>query len=106
MRELVATLRERYQVIVSDSPPLSAGVDPFHLGVATGRLVLVLRAGVSHRELAAAKLAVLGRMPVDLLGTVLNDVPADQAYGYYSYYLAGYELGSDSAHERAVVRAT
>jgi hypothetical protein len=58
----------------------------------------VLRAGVSHREVTAAKLQVLERMPVRLLGAVLNDVPDDPAYSYYAYYLPGYESGDEQDH--------
>jgi capsular exopolysaccharide synthesis family protein len=81
-------------VIVIDSPPLSAGVDAFALGTLTQNLLMVLRLGVSDRGLAEAKLAVLDRLPVRVLGAVLNDVGEGASYGYYrhdSYYLAGYE---------------
>ncbi|HEX9393015.1 MAG TPA: polysaccharide biosynthesis tyrosine autokinase [Gemmatimonadales bacterium] len=101
MPRLLAQLRPNYDVIVCDSPPLTAGIDPFVLGTATGNLLVVLRTGVSHREVIEAKLEVLDRMPVRLLGAVLNDVPDNAAYGYYSYYLPGYEAG-DERDERAV----
>jgi len=65
------------------------------LGTATGNLLVVLRTGVSHREVIEAKLEVLDRMPVRLLGAVLNDVPDNAAYGYYAYYLPGYETGDE-----------
>ena len=94
MGDLVAALRPDYDVIVVDSPPLAAGVDPFILGTVTGTLLLVLRTGHSHRDVAGAKLEVLERLPVRMLGAVLNDVPRGAAYGYYayySYYLPGYE---------------
>ena len=91
MPELLARLRGDYDVILVDSPPLGAGIDPFVLGTLTGNLLLVLRTGVSHREVMAAKLEVLRRLPVRLLGAVLNDVPPGAAYQYYSYYTPGYE---------------
>ena len=94
MTELIAELRGQYDVILVDSPPLTAGVDPFILGTVTGSLLVVLRTGHSHREIAGAKLEVLERLPIRLLGAVLNDVPRGAAYGYYayySYYLPGYE---------------
>ena len=94
MTQLVAELRSAYDVIVLDSPPLGAGVDPFILGTVTGTLLLVLRTGHSHRDVAGAKLEVLERLPIRLLGAVLNDVPRGAAYGYYasySYFLPGYE---------------
>ena len=94
MNELFSDLREQYDVIVVDSPPLTAGVDPFILGTVTGALLVVLRTGHSHRGVTGAKLEVLDRLPIRLLGAVLNDVPRGAAYGYYayySYYLPGYE---------------
>ena len=94
MTELFADLRNQYEVIVVDSPPLTAGVDPFVLGTVTGALLVVLRTGKSHRGITGAKLEVLDRLPIRLLGAVLNDVPRGAAYGYYayySYYLPGYE---------------
>lgn len=91
MSHLLATLRPSYDVIVVDSSPLGAGVDPLILGTLTGSLVLVLRTGYSHRDVAAAKLEVLQRLPVRALGAILNDVPAGASYYYYSYYLPGYE---------------
>jgi len=49
---------------------------------------------IEEQEIAGAKLEVLERMPIRLLGAILNDVPRGAAYGYYayySYYLPGYE---------------
>lgn len=94
MNEFFDELREQYDVIVVDSPPLTAGVDPFVIGTVTGALLIVLRTGHSHRGVTGAKLEVLDRLPIRLLGAVLNDVPRGAAYGYYayySYYLPGYE---------------
>jgi tyrosine-protein kinase Etk/Wzc len=93
MAQLMATLRSSYDVILVDSPPLGAGVDPFVLGTLTGHMMLVLRTGVTDREYTEAKLDMLDRLPVRVLGAVLNDVRAGDAYGYYAYYtyLPGYE---------------
>lgn len=99
---VVGALRDRYEVVVCDTPPLTAGVDPYLLSVAAGRLLVVLRAGVSHREMMAAKLAVLTRMPIQLLGVVMNDVPTDDGYGYYSYHLSGYETHDERVTVPAV----
>ena len=97
MTSLVNGLRGSYDVILIDSPPLAAGVDPLILSTLTGTLTLVLRTGYSHRDVAAAKLEVLQRLPVRMLGAVLNDVPAGGAYRYYSYYLPGYEAMDENS---------
>ena len=86
MSALVGELVSRYDVIIVDSPPLSAGIDPYALGTATGNLLLVLRAGETDRKLAQAKLRTVGSLPVRLLGAVLNDVRTTEGeYRYYSY---------------------
>lgn len=100
MQRLLDDLRIRYNAVLVDSPPLAAGVDPFVLGSATGNLMLVLRAGETDRLLAEAKLSLVDRMPIRVLGAVLNDVRSnDNAYRYYSY-LYGYsaEEESDTAY--------
>jgi len=103
MTELIARARAEYAVILLDSPPLAAGVDPLILGTLAGHLVLVLRTGQSDREMATAKLEVLQRLPVRLLGAVLNDVPEGATYRYYSYYLPGYEAVDEETRGQALV---
>jgi succinoglycan biosynthesis transport protein ExoP len=85
MNDLMAALKARYNVILVDSPPLGAGIDPFVLGTATGNMVLVLRSGETNREMAEAKLKVLDRLPIRMLGAVLNDIRAGGVYQYYGY---------------------
>jgi Mrp family chromosome partitioning ATPase len=57
--------------------------------------LVVLRTGVSDRDDTNAKLDVLERMPVRLLGAVLNDVRDTPVYSAYSYYLPGYEAADE-----------
>ena len=90
MVQLVGQLRGQFGAIIVDSAPLGAGADGFALGTATGSLLIVLRTGVSDRELAEAKLGILQHLPISVLGAVLNDVRPGGAYRYYSYYLEGY----------------
>ena len=86
MSELMAQLKTAFNVILVDSPPLGAGIDPFVLGAATGHMVLVLRSGETDRAMAEEKLKLVDRLPIRLLGAVLNDVDTKQSgYKYYSY---------------------
>lgn len=102
MLRLMDELRARYDVVICDSPPLAAGIDAAVLGAASGNLLLVVRTGVSVREVAAAKLETVARLPIRVLGAVLNDVPKGAVYSYYAHYsLPGYE----ASDERAVARA-
>jgi capsular exopolysaccharide synthesis family protein len=89
MQRLLDELQLHYNAIFIDSPPLGAGVDPFVLGAATGSLLLVVRSGETDRHLAEAKLGLVDRLPIRVVGAVLNDVRATGAYRYYGY-LYGY----------------
>jgi capsular exopolysaccharide synthesis family protein len=86
---LIRSLRSRFDAIIVDTAPLGAGIDPYALGAATGNMALVLRTGRTDRKLAHNKLEMLDRMPVRVVGAILNDVRADAFYKYYSY-LDGY----------------
>ncbi|MBE0591031.1 MAG: CpsD/CapB family tyrosine-protein kinase, partial [Gemmatimonadales bacterium] len=98
MVTLVAQLRQRYEVVIVDSPPLGAGVDAYALGTVTGAIVLVIRTGRTDRAEAEAKLDVLDRLPVRVLGAILNGAKEASAYGYgyYSYYMPGYEYEEEA----------
>lgn len=89
MTQLVRELRTQFDAIIVDTAPLGAGIDPFAVGTATGSMVIVLRAGETDRKLAQAKLTVLDRMPIRLIGAILNDIGDLPQFKYY-YYLEGY----------------
>jgi capsular exopolysaccharide synthesis family protein len=89
MAELLATVRGQYDVVLVDTPPLGAGVDPLIFGTLTRDMLLVLRSGATHRGVADNMLDVLDRLPVRVLGGVLNDVSDGGVYSYYGY-LPGY----------------
>jgi len=89
MAELMAEMKVRFNVIIVDSPPLGAGIDPFVLGTTTGNMMMVFRSGETDRQMAEAKLRLLDRLPVRVLGAVLNEIQAEGVYRYYSY-LYGY----------------
>lgn len=93
MADLVEQLRKDFEVIVVDSPPLGAGIDPFVLGTHTGNIMIVLRSGETDREMAEVKLRVLERLPVRILGAVLNHIAA--GHGPYKYYTYSYGYAAE-----------
>lgn len=97
MGALLMRVRGGYDAIVVDSPPLGAGVDACTLGTLTGAMVLVLRTGATNLDIARMHLTMLSRLPVRLLGVVLNDVQPGGMYGYY--YLAGYGTSEEGLGE-------
>lgn len=106
MRELLIAMRDRFDVILIDTPPLGAGIDPFVLGTLTGNLMLVLRAGATETDLAEAKLQIIDQLPIRLVGAVLNDVRASMNdYKYYSYSY-GYGASDESAEPVSLTAGT
>jgi polysaccharide biosynthesis transport protein len=93
MRDLLAELRTAYDVILIDTAPLGAGVDPFIFSALTGNLMLVLRTGTTNRDLTEAKLGLVDRLPIRILGSVVNGLQDHDHNYYHRYYsyLPGYE---------------
>lgn len=87
MEAMFDFVRERFDTVVVDAPPLGAGADAMLLGDACDLALLVLRTGATDREVARARLEATTYFDFPLVGTVLNDVP-DSApyYRYYSPY--------------------
>ncbi|HRP07766.1 MAG TPA: polysaccharide biosynthesis tyrosine autokinase [Gemmatimonadales bacterium] len=100
MHELMTIARQRWEVILIDSPPLAAGIDPFVLGTITGNLMMVVRAGATQRDLAEAKLQIIDRLPIRLVGAVLNDVRASM--NEYKYYAYSYSYGTTEEDEEPI----
>jgi capsular exopolysaccharide synthesis family protein len=103
MQRLIADLRTQYDAVVLDSAPLAAGIDPYALGAASGAMLIVLRAGETDTKLAQAKLGTIDRLPVRLIGSVLNDVGSDAAYKYYTYL--GYDYAPAEEEEPGLIAA-
>jgi len=106
MSAFLGELKRSYDVIILDTPPLAAGGDAVLLGALTGNLALIIRTGATDKMLTLAKLEPLARLPIRILGAILNDVePRGSNYRYYSSYLPGYEPGGDEedlAEDRAL----
>ncbi|HEX6599583.1 MAG TPA: polysaccharide biosynthesis tyrosine autokinase, partial [Gemmatimonadaceae bacterium] len=75
LTRLVADLRSRYDVVIFDTPPLAAGIDGYAIAAATGSLLVVLRIGQTEKRMAAAKMLLVDRLPINVLGSVLNAAP-------------------------------
>jgi capsular exopolysaccharide synthesis family protein len=99
MGALVVEMRSQFEVIIIDSAPFVAGMDAFALGAAAGTMLVVLRPGLTDRKLAENKLELLDRLPVTIIGAVLNAISGGRAYRYYSEYTTyeGEDEGPDEA---------
>jgi polysaccharide biosynthesis transport protein len=91
LRTLMEKLSASYDVVIFDTPPLAAGIDAYAVSAAAGNLLMVVRIGQTERRLASAKLAVADRLPINIVGTVLNGVELKGEFQYYGY-TSGYGM--------------
>lgn len=87
--EIVEELRERYDRILFDTPPVGAVTDPVILGAQVDGVLLVLKCQKTTRDAAKQTLRALLDANAHVVGAVLNDVDLlSRRYGSYSsqYY--------------------
>jgi polysaccharide biosynthesis transport protein len=104
LAQFVGTLKRSYDVIIVDCPPLAAGGDAVILASLVGNMAVVLRTGTTDKQLAHAKLDQVQRLPIRLLGAILNDVDPSKGYDayYYTTYLPDYAPIPEDEDEEGV----
>ncbi len=90
-KALIATLRERYDRIIFDSPPVGAVSDPLVLSRSVDGALLILMMGKTRREQLRRALEQLVTVGAPLMGCVLNNIDSSNSEYAYSYYRYGYE---------------
>ncbi len=101
MRQLLETVKSRYNVILIDTPPSIAVTDASILASLVDGVLLVIRAGETPREAAKRSFEQLYRVNAPLVGAVLNGIQASNVYGsYYYYYQYHYYHGDDDSKKR------
>jgi capsular exopolysaccharide synthesis family protein len=94
MRELLHALRDKFDRILIDSPPIAAVTDAVVLAKHTDGVVFVSRAYQTVRGAARNSLEQLQAIGTRVLGVVLNgvDITKDRYYtSHYYYYYYGEE---------------
>lgn len=71
MATLVTSLRDRFDIVVYDTPPMLSVTDAVVLGEHVDGVVLVIRSGSTRRDQLASCLETLRRSRLSLLGSVI-----------------------------------
>lgn len=92
MSEVVRQLRERYDYVIFDTPPVLSVTDPAIVASQADGMVLVIRQGYCTRRMLARAAEILGELDVKVYGFVFNGVDASlpEYYGYLGYYTYDY----------------
>ena len=95
---LVEMLRDKYDLIIIDTPPLLAVSDPGAVAGVVDGVVMTMRLRRNVKPLALRAKAILESVHANLLGVVINGVSSEAGYGYnydYNDYRYAYKYGSN-----------
>jgi capsular exopolysaccharide synthesis family protein len=98
--DLLDQLGQRFDRLILDSPPVGAVADAVVLATRVDGVVMVLKAGKTHRDMAKRTVKALRDVKANLYGAVLNDVNLERSkYGdyYYGYSYRYYGYGEKKA---------
>ena len=91
MKETLRQLREGYDYVIVDSPPVLPVADSVILGTMVDAVVLVIKGQSTSKEMVRQAYSKLARLNVHVIGSVLNDVDVTSGdYYYYRGYYASY----------------
>ena len=97
-KHLVDLLREKFDIIIIDTPPLLAVSDPGAVAAVVDGVVLTMRLRRNVKPLATRATKILESVDARLLGVVINGVSSEAGYGYsygYNDYRYAYRYGSN-----------
>jgi len=96
MRRLLAQVREEYDLVIVDTPPVNIITDAAVLAANADGVVLVARSGVTAGPALSYAVEQLRHVRAEVLGVVLNDIDLDHDAVYDSTYkyFRGYEYSA------------
>jgi len=86
MEELLEKLKDEFEIVVIDSPPVIAVTDAVILSTKVDGTILVVSSGQTNRDALARAHTLLDSVDSNLLGSLLNGVNVEGMYGSYYYY--------------------
>ena len=90
MKSLIAELKTEWDMILFDSPPITAVTDATMISTEVDSMVLVVKAGNTIKESLTRALQSLQGVNCNLSGAVLNSVSKHTSYDSYYYYYQYY----------------
>ena len=85
MKNLIDSVSDLFDVVLIDTPPLSAVTDAQILSSYVGGVVLVVRAYETKKESLAKTKKILEQVNANILGVVLHGVDSSDSPSYYYY---------------------
>ena len=99
MAAVMQELRQKYERIIIDSPPITAVTDASILAKYADGAIMVIRCGETHLEIIKNGLTQLNSVNAHMFGAILNCVNTGRE-GYYYYQYHYYYYGEDGHKKR------
>jgi capsular exopolysaccharide synthesis family protein len=99
MKELLSRAKEKFNVVLLDTPPVLAVIDPVIVSSLSDSTVFVVRAGKTTRRSLQRAVEEVRRSKADIIGVVFNEVRIGrQGMGtpFYHYYQYEYETAENA----------
>lgn len=90
-KELLEKLREQFEYVIVDSPPVLAVTDPCGIAARVDGTVVCMRLSRHTRDLGRRTLEQLRDVGATVTGVVINGVEERDAYGYGNYRYSDYQ---------------
>ena len=90
MTDLIIKLKQDFDMVLIDSPPITAVTDATMVSHEVDSLVLVVKAGSTYKESLMRALSSLKGLDINLAGAVLNSVSKNSSHDSYTYYYQYY----------------
>jgi capsular exopolysaccharide synthesis family protein len=94
MKELLALAKDKFNIVLLDTPPVLAVIDPVIVSSLVDSTVFVVRAGKTTRRPLVRAIEEVRKSKADIIGVVFNEVKIGrQGMGtsFYQYYQYEYE---------------
>ena len=87
-------LREKYDFIILDGPPVDTVTDGQIVAARADGVALVTPQGIATKDAVMQAVKLLQRVNANILGVIMNRFTAQEAGGYYGGYYGNYYGGS------------
>ena len=106
LSEILAELRERFDIVLIDAPPVLRVGDAMALSTKVDGVVVVARMKVVRRQMLTELSRQLAAMPTPVLGFVVTASGEEEGYGYgygygYGHYAKPYVQDTPAERERS-----
>ncbi len=100
MKDLLESLKEKFELILLDSPPLGGFTDAVVLALQCDAVFLVVGSGDAPRNLVIQAKKRLEDAKAKIIGVVLNKVDIHRTDGYYGYYYYSYYYSQEKTRKK------